>query len=440
MSDPGRNEGSIVCALDVSPSPSPATPGLRAAALLARRLDVPLLLVHALEPQRGTELEATRQVLARIATVLTQVGAKVETAVEQGDADDVIVALARQRAATMVVLLAKARDRHLGRIAERVVQQAGFPVLVIKDEDVLFPWLEGSRPLRVLAAADLDATLPSVRDALVGLRRAGPCDVVVAHASWPPADQRRLGLKGPVDLVGQDPEVARVLRLELSSRLGPLPGRGALELLIEPTWGRVDDHILTLASRERAELIVVGNRHESAVERLWHGSVSAGVLRHATTNVLCAPRDAGAFGHDDTRPLPSLRTALVPTDFSDDGDAAIPFAYALVGPGGTVCLTHVLDPHRPPAELSAERRRILEALRARIPAAAHAMGHVTLVDVLEGTDVVDALCAAAERLLVDVICMGRRGRGGLAEALPGSVARGVMQRSPRPVLVVKKHR
>lgn len=438
MSEPGLQGGSVVCALDVTPAPSPATPGLRAAALLARRLDVPLYLVHGLEPSRRSELLAARQSLERVAAVLSQAGTRVEVMVEEGEPDEVVRSLSRQCSASLLVLLAKQGDRHLGRVAERVVQRASCAVLVIKDEELLFAWLEGSRPLRVLAAADLDATFEPVRSVLVGLRRVGPCDVTVVHASWPPADRRRLGLRGPVDLVGQDPEEKRILLRELAARVGTLPGAGAVELLVEPSWGRVDDHVLTLASRERAELIVIGSRQEGAVERLWHGSVSAGVLRHATTNVLCAPRQAVAFAADETRPLPVLRTALVPTDFSEDGDAAIPFAYALVGEGGTVFLTHVLDAKRPAAELAAERRRALEALHARVPPAARGGGHVTLVDVLEATDPVDALVADAERLGVDVICLGRRGHGGLADALPGSVARGVMQRSPRPVLVVKK--
>lgn len=45
--------------------------------------------------------------------------------------------------------------------------------------------------------------------------------------------------------------------------------------------------------------------------------------------------------------------------------------------------------------------------------------------------------AAAERFGADVICVGSRGRSGLARALLGSVSQGLLLRSRRPVLVIQ---
>ena|SRR5688572_8486719 len=58
------------------------------------------------------------------------------------------------------------------------------------------------------------------------------------------------------------------------------------------------------------------------------------------------------------------------------------------------------------------------------------------VEALESDDVARAILQVAERHGVDLLVLGRHGRGPLAAALMGSVARAVSQRSARPVLLV----
>src|SRR5262249_52006620 len=49
------------------------------------------------------------------------------------------------------------------------------------------------------------------------------------------------------------------------------------------------------------------------------------------------------------------------------------------------------------------------------------------------------ICAAAERLDVDLIVIGTHGRGGLGHTLLGSVAEKILRKAPCPVLTVRPH-
>jgi nucleotide-binding universal stress UspA family protein len=147
-----------------------------------------------------------------------------------------------------------------------------------------------------------------------------------------------------------------------------------------------------------------------------------------------------------------LRSVLAPTDFSECGLAAIPRAYALVEPGGSVHLLHVVVIEEMPNPLYAhytpghvptpeERARLDAQLRERLeslaPASASAAGVRTVPHVVHGDDVAGLVCAAAEQLDVDAICLGSHGRGGLARMLLGSEAQSVLQHTRREVVVVR---
>jgi nucleotide-binding universal stress UspA family protein len=147
-----------------------------------------------------------------------------------------------------------------------------------------------------------------------------------------------------------------------------------------------------------------------------------------------------------------LRSILVPTDLSDLGRAAVPYAYGAVAAGGCVHLLHVLEAHSVPNPLYAhysrarpptpeERARQLADLRAGlaslVPGGAGARQVRTSFELVEGSDVTAAVCEAAERLGVDAIFVSSHGRSGVVRALLGSVAVGVLEGTRRPVLVVR---
>jgi nucleotide-binding universal stress UspA family protein len=204
-----------------------------------------------------------------------------------------------------------------------------------------------------------------------------------------------------------------------------------------------------MAREEGADLIVVGSHQYRGFERLWHTSVSRGLLHSATMSVAVVPlstRQARAAGL-----APPVRRVLVTTDFSELANHAIPHAYSFLRSGGTVHLVHVMHPSelpggeylQGPADRRFEARHAkhveacAEKLRALVPAEAALHGVLTEVEVVEHREVAEAIGQVAERFDADVICLGTHGRSGLSKALLGSVAQKVMTHSKRPLLVVR---
>jgi nucleotide-binding universal stress UspA family protein len=152
--------------------------------------------------------------------------------------------------------------------------------------------------------------------------------------------------------------------------------------------------------------------------------------------------------------IPTLGRVLATSDFSELAERAIPLAYAIAARGGRVHLLHVIDLDEPavtpnplyahyspgraptPGQRAAARARCEARLRASIPAGADARDIATQIHVVEAREVAAAILSEAARSEVDVLCLASRGRTGLAAALLGSVARAVLARSQRPVLIV----
>ena len=168
------------------------------------------------------------------------------------------------------------------------------------------------------------------------------------------------------------------------------------------------------------------------------------MARHANLPVMFVP-PTPTRGAPAT--VPGIFTVLAPTDLSETGNRAIPFAYALLGGhGGVVELCHVheralasppyaYDP--PQGRLTAdEHARLTGALRALVPPEAERLGITTHLTIIDGGQAATAIRQAAERLAADAIVLGSHGRGGAYRAFMGSVAEAVVQQARRPVLVI----
>jgi nucleotide-binding universal stress UspA family protein len=140
-----------------------------------------------------------------------------------------------------------------------------------------------------------------------------------------------------------------------------------------------------------------------------------------------------------------MNKILVATDGSDSATEAVEFGIELAAEhDAELILVHVVPaldivpvsgfgmggafPHEP----SLEDHALLE----RAAAVAEAYGIFPTTVLLAG-DTVDEIVAYADSHNVDLIVIGSRGHGAITNALLGSVSRGVLAESKRPVMVVR---
>src|SRR5690606_15827041 len=115
------------------------------------------------------------------------------------------------------------------------------------------------------------------------------CDLTFVHLYWPPEQYARLGLRGARDLFETDPEVVNVLKRDLRDKVGDMPGRGRVDLVVRPSWGRYGDAVATAAEEQGADFVVVGTHQRRGLARVAYESVSRELLQAARLPVVCVP-------------------------------------------------------------------------------------------------------------------------------------------------------
>lgn len=428
---------SIVCATNFSDA------ALRASTLaaeLARKTGEPLRLVHVLNPNSARAFgraltDAAQAALADQVKRLEKSGAKVQPALLTGGPAEMVDTFAREQKASLVVTAAPSQEAPflgVGGTVDRLAQTLEVPLLAVRDAAPLEAWVRGERPLKVMLGVDRSLPFEAAREWVKGLRRFGAVEVVGGRVYWPEEEYPRLGLPLPRTFDDVTSELRQAMEQETTALLAPLTADGkAPRAVVFAGVGRIADHLVELATREGADLLVVGTHHRRALGRLW--SVSHHAVRLARMSVACVPSMVAAELAADA-PLPAFRAVMVATDFSETGNRAVAHACALAPEGGTVHVVHVPEGNSTPAQEAELKQRLL----ATVPKAAQAAGRSVQVEVLPGSrDVVMCLVQAAERLRADAIVMGTHGRSGLKRAVLGSVTQELLLRTDRPVLVVR---
>jgi nucleotide-binding universal stress UspA family protein len=205
--------------------------------------------------------------------------------------------------------------------------------------------------------------------------------------------------------------------------------------------GRPATQIVEAANAFRADLIVVGSRGLGAWKRLLLGSVSAEIVDHSSCPVLVARRTTvgsvilGDDGSDGARAAARLlarfpwlageRVTVVAVAEILNA-AALGFSPAVSGAFVTGMIDWTAESEERLAEVTRVTAQILES-----------GGIQTETRVLSG-DPAHELVTIARAEGADLVVVGTAGRGGLARAVLGSVARNVLINVRCSVLVVRQ--
>jgi nucleotide-binding universal stress UspA family protein len=430
-------------------------------AALARRWSDTLALAHVVDESMSQRLpEEIRETLAastndRLHGEAGQFGlegAKVEEHILSGAPEQALKNLAVQSDARLVIVSSvghRAGDWLLGSVAERTAEASPVPTLVVRSAAPFEAWARGERALKIFIAVDFTIASDRAVQWVKNLLAAGPCEIVLGYVDWPLGDEPRLGLGWTPLLSHEAPEVHTILKRELHDRAVTVLGKTDVRVRSEPSMGRPDVRLIEIAAEEQADLIVTGTHQRRGVTRLWHPSISRALLRYAPMSVLCVPVVSGEGLPQHSAPI---RRVLVAVDLNEHGGRAVPYAYGVVNSGGIVRLVHVTTPYNgtlpprgrhphpaafPPESHALELAETKRRLELLAPEDAAARGIVTEPAVLEAEDVADAIRQAADHFGADVVCVGAHSRSDLSRTLLGSVAKAVMTRSRRPVLIVR---
>lgn len=445
----------VLCATDFSDHAGHASD---AAVSIARRFLADVTLAHAVNLPAAHLLPApiheawtaeARATLRKLAAKVALRDHDVATQLLVGVPDEAIVGQARTHHPQLVVMGAlgerNAEEWIIGSTAERVADASPVPVLLVRDAFPFRRWADDDTPLKIFFAYNFDETSDLALASLVRWSRAGRLDVTVAHATWPPDEHARLGIRDESP-TGDDPTVRRVLERDLRDRVREHCGALEVGVKVRAAAGRTEDAVLEMIREAQPDLVVCGTHQRSGIARFWRGSVSLELARRCSTNVLLVPTAS-----DVVPRLRSHRAVLSATDFSDAGLEGVMRGYAMLPRGGTLHLLHVTDPHPGTAPSGPNFESLVftreehirhlgelkEQLRGIIPTDAARAGIHTEIEVVEDGNVAAAICQAAERLGVDAITIGAGAGGVVHRMLEGSITEAVLEQSSRPVLVVK---
>ncbi|MEW6388253.1 MAG: universal stress protein [Thermodesulfobacteriota bacterium] len=178
--------------------------------------------------------------------------------------------------------------------------------------------------------------------------------------------------------------------------------------------------ILEETQEIKPDLIILGRRGRTGLERLMMGSVTARVIGHSPVNVLVVPRGATL----------DFKRLLIASDGSSYSDAALAVSFSLARKTGAALLGVCVA--REESELEAAQG-ILERLKAK----AEQEAVVLEPRLLQGRPF-EALVRFSQEEGINLIILGSHGHTGLKRLLMGSVAERVIGQTPCPVLVVKR--
>jgi nucleotide-binding universal stress UspA family protein len=192
--------------------------------------------------------------------------------------------------------------------------------------------------------------------------------------------------------------------------------------------GAIESEILAVATRERADLIVLGTHGDTGIERLLLGSEAEALLRNASCPVLVIGPGAQPFSNQLWHP----RHVICPSDLVPDSAPIVARAYILSeGYQATFTLLHIASPTR--RSSSDELLRFEKALAEILPDEKGAIHRLrTRLSDTPGLAIVDF----AMENDADLIVMGAHVAPASATHFLRGIAPQVFGKAPCPVMVL----
>jgi len=232
-----------------------------------------------------------------------------------------------------------------------------------------------------------------------------------------------------------------IVAQELSGRMAEMSEKAQARLLAVATKkdlafkkvvvaeGSAAKRIVEAAEKEKADLIVMGKKGQSMLERVLIGSVANHVLRHSPVPVLLTKKGKPSVG---------IKKILVPTDFNKEEDAEREFAWDLAKVfGASLTFLYVL-------ELYGHEFRMVDYMFQSALAKFQKRAHQGKKGIAVSKDVTRAVNAAAgideysREHRFDLIVMATCARG-LGRFFLGSTTEKVISHTDLPVFALPPH-
>lgn len=222
--------------------------------------------------------------LDRAAAKIAGEGRSVETAIASGRAADVIIALAEENGADLIVVGSRGHgtleSMLLGSTSAEVVDRARVPVLVARGRSiarVVFGWDGSERAERAAACltgwgifGDSEIHVVSVAD--------------VKPPTW--ADSSMFGADVAADAYEQAAEPSRHQHEQMAHEMAKRLAQAGLRSVAERRDGDPAAQLIGIAKALEADLVAIGTHGRTGLTRLLIGSVARNVLHHAPCSVL----------------------------------------------------------------------------------------------------------------------------------------------------------
>jgi nucleotide-binding universal stress UspA family protein len=229
--------------------------------------------------------------LAKMEDEFEDRGVSVSTRFEERDPADAIRAAAREPDVEMIVMGSHGRrglDRLLlGSVAERTVQGAPVPVLIVRESEA-----DAAKKIEsILFATDFSEDAEQAERLVAKWAKRLGAEVEIFHAIRETAVLfAPYAVSGSSDWEGELKESA-LLRIESVRSRFEEAGVPAKSKVV---YGLASEEIIKRAEMTGTDLVAMGARGYSALQRFLLGSVAQRVLRHAPCSVLVAGSTASS--------------------------------------------------------------------------------------------------------------------------------------------------